>query len=283
MGWPSSLNPVFYSDSSVILKLHWSSCFLQLASLCLTSYIFSLAQPIAIAKLESPVSLLTRSYQSEPKHTLPCIRWGPALALSSPVTSSCSLAPNIPNQIPWLYYVWIDLFPCLSERCRSLPQAGSLSNQSCASPVSTLGRQSPVTLVQCWYLNIAELLTPLAITHKALHSKTLEAFENVFRMGALCLPRMHEVLALRAPVLCKTRHGIPACTTEASQHAFLRGKQEDRKLKVVLGYLRSLSGIHETLSRKLKFVLWPEQECNSYFQAWARCFQILDLLTEETK
>ena len=34
-----------------------------------------------------------------------------------------------------------------------------------------------------------------------------------------------------------------------------RGKQEDRKLKVVLGYLRSLSGIHETLSRKLKFVL----------------------------
>lgn len=57
MCWPSSLNPVFYSDSSVILKLHWSFCFLQLFILfSLVNLLHFLTCPaIDITKPESPV------------------------------------------------------------------------------------------------------------------------------------------------------------------------------------------------------------------------------------
>lgn len=50
-------------------------------------------------------------------------------------------------------------------------------------------------------------------------------------MGALCLPSMHEA---HTEIQYRIKPGM------VSQHALLRGLQEDLKLKVTLGYSRSL-------------------------------------------
>lgn len=217
LGWPFPLAPVLYPGSSVILKLHLGILFSSAASLRLTSCVFSLFSRLIliVTSPESPV-LLTCFYQSKSKTLHPLIWGGSTLVLSSAVTSPRSLTPNIPNQIPWLYCVWVDLFLCLSG-CQSLPQAGCLSNQTCVSSVSSQGRQSPVSLVQCWCLSLVHLLTLLPIPHKSLYSEPFETFQK-FLEWVRCARLARMKPRLWALVLHKTRHGskccIPACTTE---------------------------------------------------------------------
>lgn len=214
LGWPFSLTPVLYPGSSVILKLRLVILFSSAASLWLT-LCFLISPVLTVTRPKSPV-LFTCFYQSKSKIPHSLIWGGSTLVLSSAVTSPHSFSPSIPNQIPWLYCVWVDLFLCLSG-CRSLPQAGCLSNQTCVSSLSSQGRQSPVSLVQRWCLSLVHLLTLLPTTHKSLYSEPFEALQK-FLEWVLCVRLASMKPWLRALLLHKTRHSshchIPACTTE---------------------------------------------------------------------
>ena len=69
-GLPLSTTPIFYSDSSVILMPPRPSFLIHLASLFLTSSIFSFARSRLLPNQEESPDSLTYFYQPKPKCTL---------------------------------------------------------------------------------------------------------------------------------------------------------------------------------------------------------------------
>lgn len=143
---PLSMTPVFYSDNPVILMPLLSFFLIQWAFLFLTSPFSHLPNH---CRYQSRKDYLTHSpiFINSNQSTCHLLRGCSVLVLSFPVSLTQSLIPNSSSQILWLYYVSVDLSPCMNECVTPLLPAGFLPDPSFASPVFTLGSQSPVSLV----------------------------------------------------------------------------------------------------------------------------------------